>query len=55
VTKLGSVRVTNRVTGAQLVTRGAAQEVEKPVACGAEELFFGVGRGMKIVTVSVEV
>ena len=59
VTKRGSPRVTNRVTGARRVTRGAAPEGEKPAAgrsrAGADENIFGAGRGMKLVTVSVEV
>jgi len=59
VTNSGSTRVTNRVTGTRRVTRAAASEGEKPAAgasrAGAGENFFGAGRGMKLVTVNVEV
>ena len=59
VTNSDSPLVTNRVTGARRVTRGAVPEGEKPAAgasrAGTGENFFGAGRGMKLVTVCVEV
>jgi hypothetical protein len=59
VTNRGSLRMTNRVTGARRVTFAEGLEGEKPAAgassVGSGENFFVVGRGMKLVTVCVEV
>ena len=66
VTNRGSPRVTNRGTGALRVTRGAGRKGKKGRVKGektvvglprdaADENFFKAGRGMKLVTVSVEV
>ena len=66
VTNRGSPRLTNRGTGALRVTHGEGakgkkgkSEGEKTVAGlsldAARENFFTAGRGMKLVTVSVEV
>ena len=59
VTNSGSPRVTNRVTGTRRVTSRAGSGEEKPAAgpprAGGGKIFFGAGRGIELVTVSVEV
>lgn len=59
VTNSGSARVTNRVTGTLRVTVGEGPEGvwrgKSPPRVRAGKIFFAAGRGMRLVTVSVEV